>query len=258
MQDILCVNDLIDLLKREIEIYHYDVLDSTSTEARRMITSAMVDTKTDFAVAADSQTSGRGRRGNSFISFEDRGLYFTYVIHGMSDNNEIKDILTTLVAVAVADSLNSLIFEKEKRKAQVKWVNDIYVDDRKVCGILSEALDDRVLIGVGINLYEFEVPAELKDKVGFVSPVGPCKTVLMADIINRIDNLIRTSTRDRIIERVREMSYIIGKRISFAENNVNYVGEAIAIEDDGALKVRLNDGSYKILRSGEVSISFNG
>lgn len=256
MQDSLCVNDLIDLLKREIEVFHYDILDSTSTEARRMIKSGAVDGEDDFVVAADSQTSGRGRHGNSFISYDDRGLYFTYVIHGLSKNNEIRDILTTLVAVAVADSLNSLVFDKEERSAKVKWVNDIYAGDRKVCGILSEALDDRVLIGVGINLYEFDVPDELKEKVGFVCPSEPCKTALMAEIINRTDDLIRSSTRDKLIERVREMSYIIGKKISFTENNVAFEGEAIAIEDDGALKVRISDGSYKILRSGEVSINF--
>lgn len=253
MDDFLSVNDLHDLIGESTEIYHYDILDSTSTEARHILGSGRIF-ESGFIVIADTQTDGRGRQGRSFVSSADNGLYFTYVIPQVLVTDKVYSGFTTMIAVAVAESLNEQIYITADKRAQIKWVNDIYVNRKKVCGILCEALKDYFLIGIGINIYEFSLPEELQDKVGFINPAVPCKTPLLALIIQNINKLITEGDSAEIIKRARELSMLIGSEIVFVENNQEFEATVLGIEDDGGLKVRLNDGSVKVLTSGEISI----
>lgn len=255
MKDYLSVNDLKELLDENIDIYHYDVIDSTSTEARRMLDNkdTFCDLSNEYIVVTDEQTAGRGRQGRTFVSEGDKGLYFTYVLPNKMNDGKTYENFTTLVAVAVADAINEDIFKSTK--ALVKWVNDIYVDDKKVCGILCEAYKDNILVGIGVNLYPFEVPENLINKVGFVLPNEPCKTKLLASIIRRIKYY--ALNQNLVIEKARELSYLTGKKINFFENNIYFEALVDGIEDDGALRTILSDNTIKLLRSGEISVSFN-
>ena len=121
-----------------------------------------------LVIAAESQTSGRGRMGREFFSPDQTGVYFSILLRPTLSPSDAL-LITTCAAVACARALEKI----SGKTAQIKWVNDIYIDERKVCGILTEASFvqgkiDFAVLGIGINLYTPDngFPADIKDKAG--------------------------------------------------------------------------------------------
>ena len=237
-------------LKTALEIFYYPSVDSTNNEAKRLLGKGKTDR---LLVIADEQTSGRGRQGKSFYSPALTGIYFSLVIHPHSELSSAVSA-TTAAAVAVCRAIEALTDKKPK----IKWVNDVYLDGKKICGILTEAITDfetqtvtSVIIGIGINLRTESFPDWVENAANLGAEIS--RSVLVAGIADELCKIAQQPSKN-FIEYYREHSMLIGERINFIRNGEVTPATAIAIEENGGLTVRLENGEITTLTSGEISI----
>ena len=231
------------------DFYYFETIDSTNSEARRKIEEGI---SLPAVFVAENQTLGRGRRGRSF--FSEGGLYMSLAI----DTRE-KDtvLLTSAAAVAVAEAIEEAI----GITAGIKWVNDLYFDGKKVCGILCEAVTDKdsgktnaVIIGIGVNLNVTEFPEELKNTAGgLVAPNITAKKlseVITEKLLSELD------ISSDIIDRYKKRSIVLGRDISYEKNGTSYFAKVLDIDSAGGLIVQNEDGTKTLLNSGEITLRF--
>ena len=147
---------------------------------------------------------------------------------------------------------------------KIKWVNDIYVDSKKVCGILSEAVFDMengvigsIVVGIGINFKNGgELPEEIADIAGTVFGNDPTtsRNRLTAQVANEFFEILKNIQSHEFLKEYRERSMLLGEEIVYSRGEEKYAAVAEDIDDDGALVVRFEDGRREALRSGEVSV----
>ena len=240
----------------------FDSVDSTNNVLKDMASKGAVS---GTVVIADQQTGGKGRRGRSFASPSGAGIYLSYLFKPDSGFDKISD-LTSWTAVAVSDAIRSAY----KLDSQIKWVNDLLMNRKKICGILTEVtvegesgFIDTCIIGIGVNVNEEEFPPEISEIATSISMENGGKKFvrsgLAAEIIKSMDKLASNWPQDPYyLERYRELNITTGSRITafpqMTENGQGRTGKAIAINEDFSLKVEFDDGSVENLRSGEVSV----
>ncbi len=240
-------------LKKELNIEIFDTVSSTNTVARQLAQNGAENT----LVIAGHQTSGRGRMGKDFFSPDGSGIYMSLILRPQLSPDKTV-FITTAAAAAVSEAIDSLC----GTITQIKWVNDIYLNNKKICGILTEgvinpktALTDYAVLGIGINLYtpENAFPDELKDKAGsiFDKPCDPSLTArLIAEIINRLFEF--HDIRD-FMELYRKKSFLTGKTVSFKRGEEIFSARVLDINDNAELVVERSDGGKENLFSGEVT-----
>lgn len=240
-------------------LFVFDTIDSTSLELKR---SAMQGAAHLTAVIADRQTLGRGRFGRSFFSPPGCGIYLSLLLKPSPQQLSDATLITTAAAVAVCRAIERLT----TLCPQIKWVNDIYLNGKKVCGILTEAVTDvesgaieSVVIGCGINfkLGEEKLPEELAKVAGTLfgadkPPVS--RNRLVAEILNELIGIWQAFPARDFLHDYRSRSFLLGKEIVFSRGETKYAAIAKAIDDEGALVVQLKNGEQMVLRSGEVSV----
>ena len=248
---------------RSMNLFVYDVIDSTNLEARRLILDE--NTNAPAVVIARQQTAGRGRLGRGFYSPRD-GLYLSIVIRPGFDISR-SSMVTVAAAAATSEAIDALC----GCSTDIKWVNDIYLEGKKVCGILTEATTDfetgqidSLIIGIGINTSEKSFPPELAGIAGSISEEGldgHAKSLLAASITEKV--LRYTKDLSGFMDSYRSRSMILGRRITvytgaYRKDPTRELGgkpaRALRINDDGGLVVEYEDGGRETLRSGEVSI----
>lgn len=250
--DVFCAEAISATLGRNVEVLCFDSIDSTSTYAKKLVASGE---KRDIIVAAAEQTAGRGRSGKSFYSPVGTGVYFSCVMHpgiSLSDATSV----TAFAAVAVCEVLETLCVVRPV----IKWVNDIFVNGKKVCGILTEAVTDfesgnidAVIIGIGINLNTKEFPQEIKDIAGSVG-CRVNRSLIIAEIADRLYKKCPHFASKDFMQEYKNRSAVIGKKISFTKNGTDYIGIATDITNNGELVVDVANGPM-LLSSGEISIN---
>ena len=232
---------------------HYDKCDSTNLRAKEYLK----ENKPERAVfTADYQSAGRGRQGKSFYSPKSTGLYMTYVFRADLPLYDAVSV-TTAAAAAVCHALEKV----SGKTLSVKWVNDIYKDGKKICGILAESvinsvtkLVDYVIIGVGVNLTTDNFPDDIKSVAGCLD-FGDKQAVLEA-IICEFDKIADNPTDRSFMDYYREKSLVIGKNIICITKDGQQNAFALGVDNDGGLQVKFDDGTEKTLTSGEISIRF--
>lgn len=241
---------------KNIPITTYKTVESTNTEAKLL---AVQNAKHGTTIIAEEQTRGRGRFGRDFFSPSETGIYMSIIIKPEL-NIENSVLITTAAAVAVCQAIDKLTGVLPR----IKWVNDIFIGDRKVCGILTEAVTnfesgmmDNVVVGIGVNVKtkNEDFPLELQDTAGsiFIENKSFIRNQLTAEIIN---NLLKISDNleDRsFMQTYKQRSMILGEHILYKKNNNWYEGYALDIDNSGGLIVYTN-GQQITLNSGEVSI----
>lgn len=235
-------------------IYTFKTIDSTNNEAKRMNANGA---KRDLIIAAEEQTAGRGRRGRSFYSPAKCGAYFSFLFHTEKPLADATAV-TTAAAVAVAEALEDCAAEPP----EIKWVNDVFVGGKKVCGILSEAVSDfesgavqAVIVGIGINISTKEFPEEIKNTAGSIrSQKTVYRGALIARVYTRLKELFDALPDRGYMRKYRAASCVTGREITFDRNGETHTALALDILDDGGLLCRLADGTETVLRSGEVSV----
>lgn len=171
---------------KNINIITYDSLDSTNNEAKRLL--ANDENVAPCLIISDGQTRGRGRGGKSFLSEKGKGIYMSLIFSRELSQAE-SDIITIYAAVAVKRVIERYI----RDEVGLKWVNDIFYKNKKVAGILTEAISDleskmisTVIIGIGINIKEFDVPDEYKDVIGFLNISDVPRIKISSEIVEEL------------------------------------------------------------------------
>jgi BirA family biotin operon repressor/biotin-[acetyl-CoA-carboxylase] ligase len=234
---------------RDFSVYVFDEIDSTNTEAKRRA----MDGEARAILAARRQSAGRGRMGRSFYSPEDSGVYFSLLMP-LEKEFESGVFLTTAVSVAVMRAIRALT----GKQVGIKWVNDLYWQGRKVCGILCESMilgnDRSVIIGIGINVRSAEFPPELSDIAGSLSADALSLSELIAEVCKEVFSFLEDPSSPAWLEDYRKHSLVLGKKVRWIENEIAHEGLAESIREDGALCIRAEDGSLAVLRTGEISL----
>ncbi len=227
--------------------------DSTNTYCKML---AAENAPHGTAVIACRQTAGRGRLGRRFESPEGAGLYCSVLLReGFKAENV--GLITPCAAVAAAKAIDRI----SGADSGIKWVNDIFLGGRKVCGILTEArLPDYIIIGIGINLLSVKesLPAELhsvassiEDETGRRFTPKEMADVLLPFLAEELEHM----ESGAFLHEYRERSVIIGKDAEVHEGNRVYPVHVLGIDDDGKLVVETPDG-VRTLHSGDVSVRF--
>lgn len=248
--DLLSEERITALLNSNIKVIHYPSIDSTNTQAKRLIAGGE---NSAMLITAEEQTAGRGRQGKSFYSPAGTGIYMTLVIHpDVSLQNAVT--ATTAAAVAVCRAIERLT----PMKPEIKWVNDVYVGNRKICGILTEAVSDfeagivsSIIIGIGTNISTVNFPDDVEN-AGCLG-VKVRRAELIAVIADELLNITLGDYAD-FIDYYRSHSMIIGRKINYIENGMVTQATALEIDETGGLLVENENGEKRTLRSGEISI----
>jgi BirA family biotin operon repressor/biotin-[acetyl-CoA-carboxylase] ligase len=257
--DIVSAESMLPFLRGEAANFILDVrqtVTSTNTLAKEM---AAKGAKEGTVLIAREQTEGRGRMGRSFYSPHSSGIYFTIILRPKL-NLEDSLLITTGAAVAVAKAIETV----SKADARIKWVNDIFVGDKKVCGILTEAsLNfesgglEYAVVGIGINIETKNFPDEIRQIAGsiFQDKPGamPVTSMLVAEVLNNIAECMNSLTDKMYLEEYRKRSFLIGKDILVLKGKETIPAKAIDIDDKARLVVEYEDNTREALLSGEVS-----
>ncbi len=235
----------------DISVQVFRLLDSTNTEAKRYTQSGG---RVPAVFLAEEQSAGRGRMGKSFYSPPSTGIYLSLLLEAPSRLSDTV-FITSASAVAVLRAIEAVT----GIQAQIKWVNDLYYKNRKVCGILAESFAHNgvsyMIVGVGVNLYTAEFPKELSEIAGALLPRQEgLRNRLAARIIAELYTVYKSDDPSWVMRLYRQHSMVLGKQISFTENGVLFRGIARSVDDYGRLYVHLTDGTEKCLASGEISL----
>ena len=234
-----------------LPLHCFDTLDSTNNEAKRRLAAGE---RGPFLVAAEEQTAGRGRLGRTFYSPRDAGLYLTVAL-AAGGSAEAALGVTAYAAVSVAEAVARFT----GRQTRIKWVNDLFLDGRKVGGILTEAVTDfesgmleSLLVGIGLNLRPAEIPVALRNTVGSLACVTPVKNRLAAAIADAL--LAYPPPLPDYMAVYRERSLTLGRRVRWRQGEQGGEGTAVDIDSTGALVVQSGESTRVTLRSGEVAL----
>lgn len=257
--DILNKHSIGEYLKYPLDIHVYQSITSTNTVLKEMAENGAPE---GTVLVANEQTLGRGRLGRKFASPSGTGIYFSILLRPDIPAGESL-FLTTSAAVAVARAIESV----SDRKAKIKWVNDVYIDDKKVCGILTEATFNMetanlnyAVVGIGINVCfpENGFSKEINEIATAIfdnkSDSINKRSKLLANVLNNFMDYYNSFDSKSYLEEYKNRSVLIGRKIMVVDKGGNKSATAISIDDDCHLLVRFDDGTEKLLSSGEVSI----
>ncbi len=236
------------------EIIIKDETDSTNNDLKQL---ARNGADGGCTVIADFQRQGRGRVGRCFYSPKGSGIYMSVLVKkDFTEDNVV--LITTAASVAVARGI-----EKATGKSpQIKWVNDLYLDGKKVCGILAETIrnykDNRIesaIIGVGINCENCGFPDEIRDIAGALTDDGDSisRNKIIAEVLKELAK-VETAIENRdFLEEYRRRSMVLGREILILGDDTE-VATAIDVDENGSLVTMTKDGKQRVLFSGEISI----
>jgi len=235
---------------------HLTTTDSTNNYAKTL---GKTESE-DVLVIADTQTAGRGRMGRTFLS-RDGGIYMSLLLHP-KETADIALQITIMACVAAKRAIESVC----NVTAEIKWVNDIYIGGKKVCGILTEGAVnpntqklDFAVLGVGINVFTPKdgFGEELKDIATAIykEEKSGIKEKIIHSFILEFFKIYEDDSYDYMSE-YKSASLIIGKDIEYNKAGKTYFAKAVDINENGELVVKQNDKTV-ILNSGDVKINMN-
>lgn len=235
------------------KIHYFDYLSSTMDLAMQLgIQAAPHGT----LVLAEAQTKGRGRLGRSWFSPKYKGIYFSLILRP-EISPSASPVLTLLAAVSICEAIKKVV----GLDAQIKWPNDIFICNKKISGILTEmnAEVDKVnfvVIGIGLNANNdkkslIAQATSLKEQAG--QPVS--RVLLLQELLRRIENnysLLEDKGTQIIIDKWRSFSLTLGRRVKVYCQDKHIEGQAVDIDQDGALLIRKDSGLTQKVFSGDV------
>lgn len=242
-------------------IKYLETVDSTNTYAKKLL---LEEHEVSDVIIANTQTSGRGRLGRSFFSPKDSGIYCTFILEPF-----LKLENSILITVAASVAVSKAIEKITGIETSIKWINDIYVNKKKVCGILTEAVTnfetgmiDKIILGIGINFNASDegFPDDIVNKAGALyngNTNNITRNMLISQLIIEVDKCISNIEDENIIEYYKSKSMVIGKFINVLNmgEETSIKGKAVDIDKNGFLIIETENGLIT-LNSGEISIRF--
>lgn len=259
--DILTLEEIEESLATDFigrNIYYFDSLPSTNIKAKEIAIKEPEGT----LIIAEEQTKGKGRLGRDWISPKGKGIWMSMILKPKVDPTEVAKI-TLIGAAAVHEGLADINID-----SLIKWPNDIIIQGKKVCGILTEMscelnrINYCVMgIGINVNLDKGDFCEELENKaISLKSIIGEKidRKILLAHILNHFERLYipfkEKGDISKAIEISRKNSILIGKEVRIIKGETERMGKALDIDDEGQLIIEFKDGSIEAIFSGEVSI----
>ena len=240
------------------DIVLYDITDSTNTRCKALAEAGAAE---GTLVIAGGQTAGRGRMGRTFFSPENTGLYMSLVLRPAISPEEALSI-TTCAAVCVSEAIETL----SGRAAGIKWVNDVYLEGKKVCGILTEAAFATAgnalryaVLGIGVNITapDGNFPPELASIAASVfgdSLSEDLRPRLAAEIVNRFFDWYPRLTEKPFYEGYRNRLFLRNHPVQVLWGGHTGSGVCLDVDRDFRLVVQMDDGTLQHISSGEVSV----
>ncbi len=243
------------LYERELPYFYLEETDSTNEEAKRFFNQQKGE---QALFIAGTQTAGKGRKGRKFYSPAEDGIYMSLLFTP-------KDALEEVIAVTTAASVvvARAIEEVTGQRTLIKWVNDLFLGERKVCGILAEAVMPAepgnkmaVILGIGINVSTRSFPEELKTVAGslMVEQTVLCKEKLICKITEGLLTFLEDVRDTSYLSEYRKRSMVLGKEIICYEGAECFFALALDVDDRGGLVIKTQSGEQKVLHSGEITI----
>ena len=240
------------------EVLYFDTIDSTNTKAQEL---AEKGYPSGTLVVADKQESGKGRRGRSWVSPSGTGIFMTLMIKpDINPNNA--SMLTLVAALAVAKAITSVTGEE----AMIKWPNDIVINSKKVCGILTEMnaqfdYINHIVVGIGINVHNESFPEEISQMASSLMIEAGGKRFHRAQIIAETmsyfeqyyDTFLKTQDLSALVREYDELLVNRNKSVRVLDPKEPFDGKAMGITPKGELIVDTWE-SRKLVSSGEVSV----
>lgn len=252
MQDELNVKALQRALNGadpDLRICVFEELASTNTYAKQ---NAVRSANERSLTVAAAQSAGRGRMGRSFYSPSGSGVYFSVATFQKTLPQALT--LTAAAAVAVRRAVQELLGVS----LGIKWVNDLFWNGKKVCGILCEsvALEEGycVVIGIGVNLKSAVFPEELADIAGTLGADELARADLIAAVYKALLPYLLNSSDTSWLPDYRRYSTVLGREVLWRSGERECAGIAVEIDDEGALLVQSADGALERLSTGEISV----
>lgn len=262
-----CMSDDNDIISAD-SIKKYLTIPINNIEVYKTVTSTndlakqyALDLKPEGTViVAREQTAGRGRKGRSFYSPMSTGVYISVLLRPELTAEKTLYI-TTAAAVAVAKAIEKI----SGKEAKIKWVNDIFVDGKKVCGILTEGAIDfetgkmqYAVLGIGVNIKkpENDFPSEIQNIAGsvFDTTDKEVSSIIVAEILNNFMNYYKNLASKPFYEEYKKRMFLIGKQLTVYSGKDSYPAVAIDLDEELSLIVKDENGNIKKLNTGEVSI----
>jgi BirA family biotin operon repressor/biotin-[acetyl-CoA-carboxylase] ligase len=215
---------------RSMKIHHFKEVTSTNEVARQYLEEGTV-------IVADTQTRGRGRHAREWHSPEG-GLWCSLVV-----KHEPAPVLNLAAALAVSKA-----FEHFGLKTKLKWPNDVHIDQRKICGILSETEGDYIIVGVGVNLNNEEFPEDIPGTSYFMETGN---VVDKMEFLKEFVETFYTVIQDEFLNEYRKYSSTIGSTV-MVRNGREITGTAVDIDEKGRLILKLENGKEMKIYSGEI------
>src|ERR1043166_5130258 len=237
-------------------IQRFDSIDSTNLEAMRRAKAGAAE---GLCIVAREQRRGRGRLDRSWHSPADAGLYMSLLLRPKFEMNKWP-LITLMAALGVYDAL----MQACKLRADIKWPNDLCVNDLKLCGILAETVETdsgpAAVVGIGINLSSdilTQAPANAAS-VECVTGKKPDSEFLLTELLKCIaEKYGLLETADGCEHTIREWcarsSYAIDRRVRVTVSQESFEGTTRGLESDGALRVETADGRIRVIRAGDVT-----
>lgn len=261
--DVMTKEAVGSLLHTEVfgrNMKYFDEIDSTNNYCKQQ---AEVGAEHGFLVIADRQVSGRGRRGRTWDTPSGISVAMSILLRP-DIATECASMLTLVAALSVADAIRS----ETGLKAQIKWPNDIVINGKKVCGILTEmsiefSAINYVVVGIGINVNNSLFPEEIADTATSIYLEGGVmvsRSRLIAAVLGAFEKHYETflKTQDLSGIKAEYEACLVNKdkhvKVLSANGSVDDEGTALGIDDIGRLVVKSDDGEIKNIMAGEVSV----
>jgi BirA family biotin operon repressor/biotin-[acetyl-CoA-carboxylase] ligase len=229
----------------------FDTIDSTNTEALKQ---ARQGAGEGLCIVARQQTAGRGRHGRTWVSEKDAGLYFSIILRPKIET-KLLPLITLMTGIAVHDTLQEFGL-----KPDIKWVNDVLVDEKKISGILAETTetDDgvAVIVGTGINIRPSEHQPETATSIeaevgsGVVAPESLTNTLVR--FLTYFYDVLKAEPSQTVAEWRRRSTYFAGKTVRVKLGEKTITGVTDGLEPNGALRVKDELGNVTIVQAGDV------
>ncbi len=243
-------------MERNFIFKQYSVSTNTELkEAVRLASGQVLD-----VICADTQTGGRGRRGNAFFSPEG-GAYFS-AAYPLGDNAGNVPFFTLLAGLAAAETLDAY-----GAQTLIKWPNDLYLHGKKLCGILTELVSlpagNTAVVGIGVNLrlQKEDLPPELRETVTSLLMENvplPDRNTLVRDIVARLDTFVYEENALQntpvYADRINKRAYLTDKRVKTVSEGARYSGTVKCVAPDGSLILIENTGNIRRICSGTVIV----
>jgi len=257
-EKIIRENMTTDFIGQDLTLF--PTVNSTNQYLKEMDTT---DIPNGYVVIADEQTGGRGRRSRMFLSPRSGGIYLSILLKPDGRQNDLR-LITICAAVAVSKAIERVC----GIRADIKWVNDIFCNGKKICGILTEAILSgelqelsTVIVGIGINTGN--VPLEIGDVATSIQEATGIRGIrnrLIAQVLSQFEAVYLDYTergkKQDIISYYESRLFIAGKQVLVVSAKNSYAATVIGIDEAGALIVNDGCGDVQHITTGEIKLEW--